>query len=271
MSDRRCLRAEPEMQRELVEVTHHPGVARVVLADPARRNVLSDRLIDALLTAYDQLEADPATRCVVLAARGPAFCAGAELDVLAASASGDFRRLERVYRAFLRVAESPLPTIAVVDGPAVGAGFNLALACDLRVASAGAVFDSRFAALRLLPGGGHGWLLAQAVGRQAATAMALFGERVDAAEAYRLGLVWRACATAEEALAYAHRLVERIAGYEREFVTSLVRSLREAGSLGSHELAVTGERFAQRWSVTRPDFRSELDAARARLDRVRSQ
>jgi enoyl-CoA hydratase len=255
--------------RGLVQVEHDSGVARIVLADPARRNVLSEPMISALLAAYDRAEADSAIRCVILSAQGPAFCAGAELEVLEASAAVDFTAVERVYRAFLRVVESPLPTIAVVDGPATGAGLNLALACDLRIASAGAVFDSRFAALRLLPGGGHAWMLDQAVGRQAATAMALFGERVDADTAYRLGLVWLACASPDEALARARTLAERIAGHEREFVTALAASLREAATLGSHGLAVGKERYAQRWSVTRPDFLAGVRAIRARLGRAR--
>ncbi|MFC8511831.1 enoyl-CoA hydratase-related protein [Streptomyces sp. NPDC057257] len=255
-------------EQDLVEVEHRGGIAQVVLSDPQRRNVLSGPMIDALLDAYDHAEADPGIRCVVLAAHGPAFCAGAELEVLEKSAAGDFSGIERVYRAFLRVAESALPTIAVVDGPAVGAGFNLALACDLRTASAGAVFDSRFTALRLLPGGGHVWLLERAVGRQAATAMALFGERIGADDAHRLGLVWSVSATPEDALEQARALAGRVAGVEREFVTTLVGSLRDAASVGSHDLAVTGERYTQRWSVTRPDFLSGVRNMRARVERA---
>jgi enoyl-CoA hydratase len=255
---------------DVVEVQHGAGVAVVTLADPARRNVLSEPMITALLAAYDRVEADPGVRCVVLAARGRAFCAGAELGVLEASAGGDFTAVERVYRAFLRVAESPLPTVAVVDGAAVGAGFNLALACDVRIASAGAVFDSRFTALRLLPGGGHAWLLERAVGRQAATALALFGERVDAVTARRIGLVWRVCETPAQALAQAGEMAGRVGGLEREFVTALSGSLRGAAELGSYGAAVAQERGPQRWSVTRPDFLAGVRAARERVQRVDS-
>lgn len=226
------------------------GVAHIVLDDPDRRNVLSPAMVQGIADAYAAAEQHDAVRCVVVSARGSAFCAGAELSVLEAAAHGDFAGVEDVYRGFLRVARSPLPAIAVVDGPAVGAGFNLALACDLRVASGKAVFDARFAQLGLLPGGGHTWLLEQAVGRQAATALTLFGEKPDAHQAERIGLVWRAVPTPVAALALAGRL----ARHEREFVTALTGALRQCGQLTSHELAVTSERYAQRWSVTRPGF-----------------
>ena len=147
------------MTRRLVDLDISDGVAHIVLDDPERRNVLSPPMVQEIADAYDAAERDGKVNCAVLSARGKAFCAGAELAVLEAAASGDFSGVENVYRGFLRVAGSPLPTIAVIDCPAVGAGFNLALACDLRIASAGAHFDARFTALRLLPGGGHVWLL----------------------------------------------------------------------------------------------------------------
>ena len=78
---------------------------------------------------------------------------------------------------------SPLPTVAAVNGPAVGAGMNLALACDVRIAGASARFDTRFLRIGLHPGGGHAWMLDRAVGPQAAAAMVLFGARLDGARA----------------------------------------------------------------------------------------
>jgi enoyl-CoA hydratase len=251
------------MTGQLVDLRISGGVAHVVLDDPARRNVLSPSMVQGVVDAYDAAEADGAVNCVVLSARGKAFCAGAELAVLEAAASGDSAGVEDVYRGFLRVARSALPTIAVVDGPAVGAGFNLALACDLRIASAGALFDARFTTLRLLPGGGHVWLLEQAVGRQAATAITLFGERLDAAAAQAAGLVWRVCQEPDEAAETALALAGRLGGHDREFVTSLTRLLREAGSQPGHAQAVEHERFLQRWSATQPAFLAGVRAMRA--------
>jgi enoyl-CoA hydratase len=87
------------------------------------------------------------------------------------------------------VAMSPLPTLAAVNGPAVGAGFNLALACDMRIASDTASFDTRFLNLGLHPGGGHAWMLLRAVSWAHASRLLLAGQSVDAHEAYRIGLV----------------------------------------------------------------------------------
>src|SRR5690606_30490026 len=101
------------------------------------------------------------------------------------------------YEGFLRVARCPLPTIAAVNGPAVGAGMNLALACDVRLAGQSARFDTRFLQLGVHPGGGHTWMMRNAVGPQAAAAMVLFGEVLDGAEAERCGLAWRCVADDE--------------------------------------------------------------------------
>jgi enoyl-CoA hydratase len=255
------------MTRQLVDLRINDGVAHVALDDPARRNVLSPALVQGLTDAYDAAEGDGVVSCVVLSSRGKAFCAGAELAVLEAAAGGDYSGVEDVYRGFLRVARSPLPTIAVIDGPAVGAGFNLALACDLRIASAGALFDARFAALRLLPGGGHAWLLEQAVGRQAATAITLFGGRLDATAAEAAGLVWRVFPEPELAAEAATTMAARLSGLDREFVTSLTGLLRQASSLPGHPQAVEHERFLQRWSATQPAFLDGVRAMRAAVDR----
>lgn len=243
------------------------AVALITLNDPGRRNVLSPAMVQGIAGAFAAAEDDPAIRAVVLAAAGPAFCAGAELAVLEAAAHGDFSGIEDVYRGFLRVAACPLPVIAVIDGPAVGAGFNLALACDVRIASAGAVFDARFADLHLLPGGGHTWLLERAVGRQAATAISLLGERLDAASAREAGLVWRVypdpAAAGEAAIARASRL----RGQDRDFIETLIRLLRSAGGITAHQQAVEHERYLQRWSATRPAFLTGVQAMRAAVDR----
>ncbi len=174
---------------ELVTLHHRGGVAVVTLNDPRRRNILTRPLVQALAAAMDEAERADTARCIVVTGAGAAFCAGAELSTLRAAADGDFASVESVYLGFLRVRESPLPTIAAVNGPAVGAGFNLALACDIRLAGPAAVFDTRFAELRLHPGGGHTWMLARAVGQQQATLACLFGAVWDAGAAREVGLV----------------------------------------------------------------------------------
>ena len=251
-----------------VEVRLDRGVAIVAMRDAAHRNVLTPEMVEQLVAAFDDAESDGETCCVVLVAEGPAFCAGAELGVLEASASGDFSGIEAVYRGFLRVLESPLPTIAVVNGPAVGAGLNLALACDLRLAGPDAMFDSRFLRLRLIPGGGHMWLLERSVGREMATAMAVFGARLSAQEAERASLVYKAYESAEAATADAVQLASGLAASGPGFARALTQVARTSPTLPTHASALDLERYTQRWSTTQPEFLAGVRRMREAVERA---
>src|SRR5699024_11304672 len=133
-----------------------------------------------------------AVGALIVTGAGTAFCAGADLSHLA----GDHGRstedgLLAIYEGFLRVARSPLPTIAAVSGPAVGAGMNLALACDVRIMARSGRLDARCLQLGIQPGGGHTWMTNRIAGPQAAAATVLFGEVLDGDEAVDAGLAWR--------------------------------------------------------------------------------
>ena len=248
----------------MVTVAHHGGVALLTLNLPDRRNVLSAALVEAIVEALDACERDASVRCLVLTGAGPAFCAGAELEVLRAAARGEFQNVEKVYGGFLRVLACPLPTIAAVNGPAVGAGFNLALACDVRLAGPRARFDTRFAQLHLHPGGGHAWLLARAVGRQQAMMACLFGETWDAARALEVGLV----AAVHDDLSLVDAAValgRRLDGQEGDFTRTLVSTLRASIVTPGHAEALAHETEAQRWSTTRPAFLEGLAELEAEL------
>jgi len=248
---------------DLVLVARHGSTAVVTLNQPAKRNVLSAPLVRAIGVAFDEVEADPTVNAVVLTGNGPAFCAGAELSTLRAAANGEFDSVREVYDGFLRVLRSPLPTIAAVNGPAVGAGFNLALACDIRLAGRNAVFDTRFAKLHLHPGGGHTWLLARIVGQQQAMLASLFGEVWNAERSLAVGLVAGLYYDNElmrEALALGHRLE----GQEPELVRRFVGSLRRTLS-GTHAEALAHETTAQQWSTTRPAFLDGVAAIEAQV------
>ena len=119
---------------------------------------------------------------------GKAFCAGADLDDLAAC--HDEETLRGIYSGFLRLAASPLPTVAAVNGAAVGAGLNMALACDLIVAGESARFDTRFLQIGLHPGGGNTWRLRRITDLQTTMALVVFGEVVDGPRAAEIGLAW---------------------------------------------------------------------------------
>lgn len=246
----------------LLQVTGPVGI--VTLDRPAQRNALDGELVDAIGAAFDRLEADPSVRAVVLTGAGSVFCAGAVLDTLIASADGEFDAVTHVYDGFLRVLRSPLPTIAAVNGAAVGAGLNLALACDIRLASTTARFDSRFPAIRLHPGGGHSWLLGRAVGRQTATMMALFGHVLDADAAHAAGLV-AGVHPPESLMDEAIALASRLEGMDRAFVERVVDTLRRAEQTPAHGDILAVETDRQRWSTTQPEFVRHTRALQERI------
>lgn len=249
---------------ELLDVTVDQGTAVLTLNDPDRRNVISGALVDRIGTAFDTLEADPAVTAVVLTGAGSAFCAGADLADLLAAADGDDTGVRRVYDGFLRVARSPLPTVAAVNGPAVGAGLNLALACDVRIAGASAWFDTRFLNIGLHPGGGHTWMLHRLVGPQTAAAMVLFGERLDGAAAAAAGLALR-CVPDAELIATATEFAARAHGVDPALVRRTKQTLRTAGDGRGHDDVLAEETAAQLWSLGLPDTRARLDDLRRRI------
>ena len=176
----------------LVRTDISAGVATVTLSDPERRNALTLPMVTEIMDVFDALEGDPSVGAVVVTGDAPAFCAGADLSHLSSSAEGGAETgLRAIYEGFLRIGRSPLPTLAAVNGAAVGAGMNLALICDVRLAAKRARFDTRFLQLGLHPGGGHTWMSHRIAGPQAVLATVLFGEVLDGAEAERVGLVWR--------------------------------------------------------------------------------
>lgn len=254
------------MSNELVLQERHGSAVLLTLNDGARRNVLSSALVDAIGAAYDAAEASAQVNAVVLTGAGPAFCAGAELGVLRAAANGEFDLVRKVYDGFLRVLRSPLPTIAAINGPAVGAGFNLVLACDVRLAGRAAVFDTRFAKLRLHPGGGHAWLLTRAVGEQRAMLATVFGEVWDADQAKAAGLVASVHDDAE-VVGAALALARRMDGMEPAFTRKLVDTVRAAHTTGTHADALAHETEAQSWSVARPPFLEGLAAMEKKIAR----
>lgn len=169
------------------------GVRVLSLDDADRRNAISPRLQAELGAAVDVVAADDETRVLVVTGRGPAFCAGADLPALFGDTDRDTatvrRDLRRVYDSFLRLRRLEIPTVAAVNGPAVGAGLNLAMACDVRIAGPNATFGVTFTHLGLHPGGGCTWFLTEALGRQRAFALIMDGGTLTADEALRLGLV----------------------------------------------------------------------------------
>lgn len=237
-----------------VETELTNGVGTVTLNDPDRRNALSADLVAGIIGAFDQLEADPTCAAVIVTGAGTAFCAGADLGDLSRVGEDGLRQ---IYEGFLRVARSPLPTIAAVNGPAVGAGMNLALACDVRIVGTSGRFDTRFLRLGIHPGGGHTWMMRRLAGPQTTAAMVLFGEVVRGEDAVRRGLAWD-CVADDELLARCHELAAGAAGSPPELVQRIKASAAAVADLDDHDEAMQVELTAQLWSMTDPVFRQRL-------------
>lgn len=236
-------------------------VAVLTVSDPARRNAMDRRMAGLLTEAVAAAVADEGVGAIVVTGEDPAFCAGGNLTELA---DADHATLRSVYSGFLAVAACPLPTVAAVNGAAVGAGLNLALACDVRLAGPGARFDTRFLPLGIHPGGGYTWMVQRAVGRQVAAAMTLFGEVLDAAEAERVGLVLR---RADDVRSAAVELAARAADTPRDLTVTTKATMRLTANLGTQAEAVEVEVRAQAESARSEAFRERLAALQESIRR----
>lgn len=260
-----------------VHVVHEDGYAVLTLDDAARRNALSLQMAAELREVMASLEATPSMRAVVVTGAPPAFCAGADLAQLEA-ADGD--GLRSIYAGFASVATSRLFTVAAVNGAAVGAGMNMALACDVRVAAERASFDTRFLALGLHPGGGHTSLLRRAVPYGTAAALLLGAQAVRGPDAARLGLAFR-CVPDDELLTASRELVAVAAATPAELVARVKATLAADPHLASdphhepragleawgasYQHSLEHELAEQLWSVRQPYFAGQVTALRRRI------
>ena len=239
-------------------VERRERVAIVTLSDSERRNALTLPLVDEIVATFDALEADGDVGAVVITGDGRAFCSGADVSALATMASDtaddDERRgVAAVYEGFLRVLHSTLPTVAAINGPAVGAGFNLALACDVRIVGESARLDARFLQIGLHPGGGHLWLLERAVGPQTAAAITLFGQALDGRTAAARGLAW-SCHPDDELVDAAVTLASGAAAVPKPLMARTKQTLRAAPWQPDFATAVRTELTHQTWSFTQGWF-----------------
>jgi enoyl-CoA hydratase len=171
------------------------AVAIITLDGRPTRNALDHRAALEVVRLCDVINNDPTIGAAVIRGEGTAFCSGADRGVLAEIAkqpasSANVLALSQIYEAFVKVGTLAVPTIAAIGGDVVGAGMNLALATDVRLMAEHAKWNSGFLRIGLHPGGGHFALLGRVVGRDAAAAIGLFGQSVDAERALQLGLAW---------------------------------------------------------------------------------
>ena len=243
-----------------VTATEQHGVGIVRLSDPERRNALSSALSDDLAAAVAQA-LQWGVGAIVLVADPPAFCAGGSLEELL----DEQPPLRDRYRGFLALADAPVPSIAAVGGPAIGAGVNLALACDVILTTPRAQFDFRFLDVGIHPGGGHLWRLGRRVGSQGAAALVLFGEALDGRQAARAGLAWR-CVDESDLEPVALDLAQRAASRPRALVQRTVASMRAAELILDPKSAFDSELGAQQWSMDQPDFKDRIRGIQQSLE-----
>lgn len=237
------------------------GVAVITLNDPDRRNALNLGMNAEIVDALDTVEADETVGAVVVTGEPPAFCAGADLSQLGASKE---EGLKKIYEGFLRFGSCPLPTIAAVNGAAVGAGSNLALVCDVRIAAERAKFDSRFLQLGIHPGGGHTWMFRRITGPQAVVASVLLGEILDGREAERVGLAYK-CVPDDELLDTAIAMGRKAAEAPRDLLVKTKASIVDMAGIDEHAAAVDRELTPQVWSMNQPAFKERLASLQKKI------
>ncbi|HEU4319055.1 MAG TPA: enoyl-CoA hydratase-related protein [Acidimicrobiia bacterium] len=215
------------------------GVTRVTLADPETRNAITgEDMIDELLDALDEAEENPDVVVAIIDAEGPAFSSGGNVKDMAARegifSGGPADQVEK-YRDTIQqltrfLATTDLVTIASVNGPAVGAGFDLVLGCDLRFGSRNAKFAHTFIEMGIIPGDGGAWLLPRVVGWQRATELALTARFITSAEAESYGILLEV--VPEDRLdARVMEVARTIASKPRPAVVMAKRLLRQARSM----------------------------------------
>jgi len=200
------------------EITYdeHGHVGLITLNRPEARNAMSPALTAALRQQIKQRNEDDAVGALLITGAGTAFCSGGDVKAMGEAKAGQRERplLEKIApgrdRTLLAMREAPQPIIAAVNGAAAGAGMNLALGCDLRIASTAAKFTQAFVKRGLHPDWGGTYFLPRVVGMAKACEMIFTGEVIDAAEALRLGIVSRVVAP-EELLPTAYEVARRIA------------------------------------------------------------
>ncbi|MBP7531830.1 MAG: enoyl-CoA hydratase [Ottowia sp.] len=221
----------------------------LTISNPEHRNALGPEMYAAGVEALNIAETNPDVRCVVLTGEGETFCAGGNLQRLQANRQKppevQAQSIEQLHSWVEAIRTFPKPVIAAVEGPAAGAGFSLALACDLIVAARNAVFVMAYSSVALSPDGGGSWSLAQALPRQLVNELLMSGERIGAQRLHELGVVNRLC-DAGQALGTALEWSEKLAARAPNVMSSIKELVSEAGAhdLSAH-LAAERDHFVK--------------------------
>ena len=240
------------------------GIATLTLNRPERMNALGDTLREDLLDAITRTAADPEVRVAIITGSGKAFCAGGDVKAMnEAKATGRERPLlDKIApsrdRTLLAMRDAPQPIIAAVNGAAAGAGMNLALACDIRLASTAAKFAQAFVRRGLHPDWGGTYFLPRTVGMARAAELIFTGDVIDAGEALRIGLVSRVLSP-EELMPAALELARKIAAGPPIAIRLAKRAL-DRNAESDLRSALEFETFAQNACFDTEDAREGIRA-----------
>lgn len=234
-------------------------IATVTLERPEKKNAMSWRMFLEIGEVFDRASSDREVRCLVVTGAGGAFCSGADLTDPSNNVSDPFElndRMREVHRIAHSVMTCTAPTIALVDGIAAGAGCNLALACDLIVATKEAAFAELFVKRGLVVDFGGSWALSRALPIHKAKELALLGETIGAEEADRLGLVNR-LVDRSEADAVVKELASRLAALPPRTISMIKENLNRA-SERTIEQTLEAESVTQALSFASEDTREAV-------------
>jgi enoyl-CoA hydratase len=240
-----------------------PGVRLLTLDRPGVRNAMTEEMTAAWNAAIDEVAADRDTRVLVVTGQGSSFCSGADLSWLDQAGTDDITidrlrdRMLPFYRSWLRARSLPFPVVAAVNGPAVGAGVCLALACDLRFASPAARFSTPFIYLGTHGGMGATWLLPEAIGVSRAREMLFTGREVHPEQAVDWGLV---TGVADDVLAHSLTVAARVA-QAGPIALRLTKTGLEQSAAGL-EASLQWEAMAQPVTMTTSDLHEGIAAFR---------
>ncbi len=213
--------------------TRHGQTMVLTLSNPEHRNALGPAIYAAGVEALNVAESSAEVRTVVITGEGPQFCAGGDLRRLQANRAQapdvQARSIEGLHSWIEAIRAFPKPVIAAVEGAAAGAGFSLALACDLIVATRDAIFVMAYSNVALSPDGGASWSLVRALPRQTATELLLCGERIGAQRLHALGVVSR-IAEPGQSLADALTLAQTLNARAPNTLASIKELINEADS-----------------------------------------
>jgi len=242
--------------------TTDSGVAVLTLNNPDKLNAMTEELGESFLESLAAIKADESIRATVITGAGRAFSAGGDVNFLndrtESSALDNTDVMLKFYSRFMALRTLPTPTIAAINGPAIGAGLCVACLCDMRVAATNAKMGWTFVGLGLHPGMGATHFTSLLVGQQQAYYRLLSGKVFDGAEAERIGLVLEAV-EADQVLPTAIKIASEIASQSPVAVKSLVRALRAKQNIGL-EASLLSEADSQAHSYAAADIKEGIGA-----------